>query len=181
VVDPFKIYKIAYQGLKKEIHRFEYKLDDTFFGNLNHARIEGADINAIVTLDNTQEPYFIQIELEGTFIGECDKCAASIPLTIRGDYQLFVKFTGEDISDDQDEMDILFLSREEPEIDLTQYLYDFAHLSLPMVKVCKSPLKTQYCDLEVVRILQNQYAQETTNEELDPRWSALNILKDKKE
>ena len=180
-MDPFFAYKIAHQGLKKEKHRFEFRLDDKFFGNFEHTQITDADILATMTLDTTHEPYVVDIEIEGQTNGDCDKCAATIPLKVRGDFKLFVKFTESAIPEDEtDDIDIIYLTRDEPEIDFTQYLYEFAHLSLPVIKTCEKPFATSYCDMEVGRIMQQLHTEETNNDDIDPRWSALNKLKDKK-
>jgi uncharacterized protein len=181
VVDPFFAYKIAHQGLKKAKHRFDLKLDNTFFGNFEHSQIRDADIAVSLVLDNTQEPYIADIELEGTYAGQCDQCAATIPLTIRGDYRLYIKFMDTVPDDDEiNDTDIVFLQREEPEIDLTQYLYEFAHLSLPLVKTCEKPFATPFCDMEVKRVLEQLRNEEPNGENIDPRWSALYKLKEKK-
>ena len=180
MVDPFFAYKIAHQGLKKQKHRFHYNLDDSFFKDLEYSQIQGAAITAAVDFDNTQEPYIIDIEIDGHCMSDCDKCAAIIPLKIRGDFRLYIKFTGQDSVVDADEMDIIFISRDEPVIDMTQYLYEFVQLSMPIARTCEKPFETDLCDMEVGRILRNQNSETTQENIIDPRWSALNKLKDKK-
>lgn len=181
MVDPFFAYKIAHQGLKKGKHRFEFHLDNSFFGNFDHSQIQEADIAVSVALDNTQEPYIADIELEGSASGVCDKCAANIPLTVRGDFRLYIKPL--DMSDDSempDDTDFIYIHHDDPEIDLSHHLYEFAHLSLPLVKSCDKPFETPLCDLEVKRVMEKLQIESPEKESIDPRWSALYKLKEKK-
>jgi uncharacterized metal-binding protein YceD (DUF177 family) len=49
------------------------------------------------------------------------------------------------------------------------------HLSIPIHRICDKPGKTEYCDQEIVRLLNERQPETKT----DPRWSGLDKLKDK--
>lgn len=171
-------YTIPHVGLKKEVHYFEYQLDKTFFAKFEHSLITKGDVLVTVRFDNRYEPFLMDFFIKGSTPAECDKCAAPVMLQLDEEYRVYVKFDTEPAQMD-DELEILFLGRDEPEIDLEPYLYDFVNLSVPALKVCDEPGNTPFCDLAVLKMLDNDFK---TNEEkvTDPRWEGLNKLKDLK-
>jgi uncharacterized protein len=172
-----KTFSIPHIGLKKTVHELNYHLDQAFFNKHENALISGADINVKVLFDKSSTPYILDFYISGTFETECDKCAADVRISLSGEYRVFVKFDAEAEIPVDENLEILFLSREEPEINIEPYLYDFVCLSLPYTKICDDPGNTPYCDMEVVALLDriNEQEEEKTT---DPRWEGLNKLKD---
>lgn len=180
-MDKFKEYKIQHIGLKKEVHYFEYQLNETFFSNFDDSIIGKSAITAKVQLDKTIEPNVFNFELKGSIDAECDKCAAVTSIPVEGNFKLFIKIKDELISSDEiDDPEILFIKNDTPEIDFSSYLYEFAHLCIPFIKSCEEPFKSKDCDMEVANkltALKDQEEIQQTN--IDPRWAALNKLKEK--
>ncbi len=170
------IFAIAYIGLKKEVHHFEYQLDASFFTNVEKLGIQSADIHIAVSLDKRIEPYVIDVLINGSITTECDKCASSVDIPVIGNHTLYVKFSGVDSDETSIDDDILVLHREESEIDLYPFLHDYVYLSLPISKVCEDPGNTQYCDKEVVRILE-QMKNNNVPEQKNNLWQSLEKLK----
>ena len=173
--DLLQDYKIPHAGLKKEIHEFTYELTETFFAKFENALIQKCTIEATVTFDNRQEPYILEIDLDGIIWSDCDRCTSSIPVTIHSSYNVYVKYTTDETMKDLDEMEIIYISRDEPSIDLSQFLYEFVHLSIPVHVICDNPGKTEYCDMEIIKLIEQQKEEDSA----DPRWADLNKLKDK--
>jgi uncharacterized metal-binding protein YceD (DUF177 family) len=173
--DLFKEYKIPHAGLKKDIHEFSYELTEKFFANFDNALISKCSIQVNITFDNRQEPYMIEVDLDGTVWGECDRCTASIPLSIHASFVVYVKYVYDESMKEQEDAEIIYIAKDDTNIDITQFLYDYVHLSIPIHKICDNPGKTEYCDQEIVRILE----QKTTDNTTDPRWAGLDKLKDK--
>lgn len=170
--------KIQHIGLKKDIHQFKYILDDKFFANFDHSIIQNGIIHIQAEFDKRIEPYIINLQIDGNISSDCDKCNAVFPLRIQSDNTIYVKFSGETIEEEQD-TEIVFISRDEPEIDLSKIVYDILHLNLPIYKVCNEPGNTEYCDQEVLKALKeylNQNSEEEKTE--DPRWAKLKDIKD---
>ncbi|QQR98694.1 MAG: DUF177 domain-containing protein [Sphingobacteriales bacterium] len=170
--------RIQHVGLKKDIHQYNFRLDDKFFKNFENSIIQHADIHVKLVFDKRIEPYLIYLEIDGNVITDCDKCNAVFPLRIQSDNTIYVKFSGETVDDEQD-TEIVFISRDEPEIDLSKIVYDIIHLDLPIYKVCNNPGKTEYCDQDVLKAL-NEYTNQNIEEEKieDPRWAKLKDIKD---
>lgn len=131
-------------------------------------------------LDKSHEPYLVEFDVQGTYQTECDKCAATVPVEIEGSFEVFVKFTENPELIGSDDPEILYMHRDQPDIDLTKYLYEFAHLSIPIHKTCNEPFKTSYCDMSIAQKLEKLNESIEEKEEIDPRWSQLFDLKNKK-
>jgi uncharacterized protein len=172
--------KIQHIGLKKDIHHFKFLIDDQFFVKFENSIIQKAEISIQLQLDKRIEPYLINLEIDGYVQSDCDKCNANFPLKIQSDNTVYVKFSGEQLESEED-TEIIFIGRDESEIDLNKIIYDILHLNLPIYKICNSPGKTTNCDLEVLKALDIHLNQEKemNNDEIDPRWANLNKLKDK--
>ncbi len=173
--DSLKEYQIPHAGLKKEIHEFSYELTEAFFSNFEQAQVEKCAIQVHLTFDNRQEPYLIELDLDGTIWNDCDKCTASIPITMHASYTIYVKYTTDDTLKDLDNEEIVYISKDDNSIDISQFLYDFIHLSIPVHRICDDPGNTEYCDQEILQLLENN----TEEKDTDPRWADLNKLKDK--
>jgi uncharacterized metal-binding protein YceD (DUF177 family) len=169
-------FAIAYIGLKKEVHHFEYQLDASFFTNAENLGIQSADIHIAISLDKRIEPFIIDVLINGSITTECDKCASLVAIPVIGNHTLYVKFSGGDSIHDSLDDDILIIHREEPEIDLSPFLHDYVHLSLPVSKVCVDPGNTDYCDKEVVRILE-QMKNNIEPKQNNGLWQSLEKLK----
>jgi len=173
--DVFKEYKIPHAGLKKEVHEFSYELDEKFFANYENSLISKCNIAVSVKFDKRHEPYILEVDLDGTVWSECDRCTASLPLTIHTSFIIYVKYAYDESMKEIEDVEIIYIARDDQHIDITQFLYDYAHLSIPVHKICDKPGETEYCDKEIINILEQKLDNETT----DPRWADLDKLKDK--
>lgn len=179
--DALDAYKISHIGLKKAVHHLEYVLDGAFFANFEQSLVKQCAIRVDVTFDKRSEPYILDFSFSGTIDAECDRCTATFPAKVQGEFSLYVKFTGDELLQHEDESEVLFISREAQEIDIAPFLYDFAHLCIPYYKICDNPGKTEYCDQEIVALLEKMTPEEEEKEDTpqaDPRWDELNKLKD---
>ncbi len=172
--DVFNEYKIPYASLKKEIHEFSYELDEKFFSKFENSQIQKCNIQVNINFDKRNEPYIIEVDLEGTVFTECDKCTATIPISIHTSFTVYVKSKVDEFDSEQ-EVEFVYVAKDEHEIDITQFLYDYVHLSIPIHRICDKPGNTEYCDQEIVQLV-NERQPENID---DPRWASLNKLKDK--
>ena len=169
------IYAIAHIGLKKDIHLFELELDDTFFLNADQLAVHAANIHVQISLDKRNTPYILDFLINGSITTDCDKCAAKVILPIIGKYTVYIKFSDEVVIEDSADDDILVIHRDDPEIDYYPFLHDFVHLCLPISKICDDPGNTEYCDIEVVNILNSM--NQAQQQEQNTIWSKLEQLK----
>ena len=159
-------YRIPYLGLKAGSHQYEFHLTDEFFDEFEFSEIQGSDLQVEVDLEKQSTMIVIHTRLSGGVQSECDHCGDSLPLSIRTEQQLVVKFGNE--TSEQDD-DILILGPNEHEIDLAQYFYEYAHLALPARKAHADEAD---CNQQVLQQLAKYKVDQTAN----TQWAALKNL-----
>jgi uncharacterized metal-binding protein YceD (DUF177 family) len=166
---------INFSGLKAGIHTFDIRIDSSFFKSFDHSLIEEGEAEITLTLEKQMSMLLLKFVFHGEIIADCDRCAARFKYPIYGESLLTVKF-GDESSDDDE---IIYLPYGEHEIDLTQYIYEMHSLSVPLrIVPCETYGKEKYaCDESVLEML-NKIS--VSNQEIDPRWEALQNIKLKK-
>lgn len=165
---------VKFSGLSNGTHRFDLKIGDTFFERMEDSLIATGDVN--VVLDLVKKPS--HLELHFTLNGEvgetCDRCAIDYRQAVSGEYRMFVKFaeTYEEVDDE-----LMTVPHGTYELDLSQMVYEFIGLSLPLRKVpCELEGDTIMCDKAVLdRISESN----TENESNNPFKAVLGGLKDR--
>lgn len=111
-----------------------------------------------------------EFELSGEIWVLCDRCLDEFLLPIEYHTKLFVKF-GEETEEQTDE--IILLSYGESEIDLTQYVYEFVHLSLPYRKIHPNDKKgNSMCNKEMLKKI-SEYSIRENIQDHNPEWDNL--------
>ncbi len=161
---------IPFEGLKDGIHEFDFSIGDTFFQNFENSLIEKGEFE--IKIEFEKKPSFFQFDLtyKGHIETICDRCLDDLKLNMKGNVAYIVKVT-EKLNDEED--DIIYLSPNEQELDLTHLVYENIHLALPIKKAHKSK---KDCNPEVIKKLEEINITEEKNEEHDPRWDALKNL-----
>jgi uncharacterized metal-binding protein YceD (DUF177 family) len=129
------LYTISFKGLSSGSHVFDWTIGSGFFVLYEMSEINDASIEVQLTL--VQHSGFLELHfvLNGWAGVSCDRCLELLRIDITSEFQMFVKF-GECVGEDEsDENDVLFLPYDEDRLDVAQYLYEYAHLSLPMRRV----------------------------------------------
>ncbi|MBI1266432.1 MAG: DUF177 domain-containing protein [Cryomorphaceae bacterium] len=164
-------YKIPFLGLSVGFHTYEFELDDSFFAAYEFSEITHADIQIDLELEKQSTMMVLKFELGGVVETECARCGDPLEIEIEHSDRLVVKFgdtTG--TSDD----DILEISTSEHLLDLSQYLYEYAHLALPSRSVHEDE---EDCNPDALDLLDDLGVDDDPDEPLDPRWDALKDLK----
>jgi uncharacterized metal-binding protein YceD (DUF177 family) len=93
-----------------------------------------------------------------------------------------VKFSDdENLEDNTDE--IIVLSKNAHEVDVSQLIYEYINLAVPLFNRCSDVGNTTWCDKVVIEKLNSLSAtakQEEENTDADPRWEALKKIKNDK-
>lgn len=170
-MNPFLPYSIPIQGLKSGIHQFKYALDNAFFAHFEGSPIESGAIAVQVQLDKRSDMLLLDFSFDGYCDAECDRCTAPIQLPVQDDRQLVIKY-GDPEGEEDDE--VVFISREAPELNISPYLYEFAVLAMPITNTydCENDPEPP-CNREVLKYLENGADEGKSN----PVWDALKGLK----
>lgn len=124
---------IALNGLPSGKTVFEGRLGKEFFVEFGNSEILDADVNTIVTVDKSGSYIGIDMMLEGYVTVECDRCLEDLVLPVSRTVLLEVKFGADEAQEQQDgEREVLYLSQDNTELDLSQTAYDYVCLSLPL-------------------------------------------------
>jgi len=168
-------YIIPFKGLEDGEHSFQFDLGKTFFDE--HEILEARDgkIAFLVVLTKKPQLLSFNVIMYGSMNIRCDRCLEyfDIPLSYNGKF--IVKF-GEAVEDNTDE--IWILHQNDHELDLGQYFFDCAGLSLPLQKVHPdNPNGSFGCDQEMLKLIKMHSLTDTDQgKDIDPRWNKLKDL-----
>ena len=128
-----KDFIIQIKGLQNGEHEYEFPIDGAFFRNFENSQILDADLMADVLLEKGGGWMNIEADITGTVTVECDRCLDDVVLPMDFYCTMTVKFA-KDLSDDDGD-EFIVMDPTEGELDLTQFLYDYVCLNLPLQKV----------------------------------------------
>ena len=82
----------------------------------------------------------VDCDVAGTLTVECDRCLGELQMPVDVEIRLSVKYGSEESSDEhqEGEREVIFVPEDNAELDLSQIVYDYVCLSLPMQR-CHEP------------------------------------------
>jgi uncharacterized metal-binding protein YceD (DUF177 family) len=169
-----KAYTIQFASLAVGEHQFEMEVSDRFFEDFKFSEIRQGSVKININLLKQSTMMVLDIEIGGTVKANCDRCAEEFDLPINRNYRLVVKTTGDTNSVGEEDDDIIAVSATENKLDLSQHLYDYIVLSLPIKR--EHPL-IEECDKEVLGKLGDFLVEEDSSKSIDPRWDELIKIK----
>lgn len=173
-------YTLVFKGLKEGKHNFNYKVDNSFFKEIEDSVIESGDFEVNVVLLKKSQMLQLDFNIDGNVKSICDNCLSDLSVPVSFEGTMHVKFGA---MYDEPSEEIIVLPHEEHEINLAQLIYEFIVVSKPLRSVHGNETEDDSCDDEMIdRLNQQNYHEETaiSEQEIDPRWEALRKLKDNK-
>ncbi len=166
-------FVISFKGLKLGKHDFVFDVDNMFFEAFEESEIRKGKVHIDVQLIKNSTILELIFELEGNVTVICDRCLDDLDLFLSYKTKLFVKF-GDHTEEQTDE--ILVLSHNEFELDISQYLYEYILLSLPIKRVHPDNEQGEStCNKDMLKKLDEYIIKEDANNK-DPRWDDLNLF-----
>lgn len=168
-------FAIHFTGLKLGEHRFEYKIDNTFFDEFDYQEFQESDIQADVTLNKKNTHLEFDIHIQGKVKVECDITLEDFNLSIENALSIVVKF-GDDYREVDEKLTIIPSGQHEFQIE--QYIYECVVLALPSKKIHPG-VEDGTLDSEILDKLNHHSVdreEDTENKETDPRWDKLKKL-----
>jgi len=169
----FSEFLIPFIGLKEGIHRFDFKVDNTFFESFDFLDFHDSKID--VSLDFEKKTTIMELNFiaKGQVTVPCDVTTEPFNLSIDTAFRLVVKFGSEENFDNDD---ILILPNGSHEIQVAQFIYEMIVLSLPQKKVhpgiADGTLKSEI----LLKLKDLQPQEKPISDETDPRWDKLKDL-----
>jgi uncharacterized protein len=170
-----RIYSIPFTGLKLGKHQFEYAINDSFFDEFEYSLVKKADLKCLLELDKQETMLLLNFHITGAIFANCDRCLAQYPQPVEIKEQQIAKF-GDAETDDADD-EIIVLTKNEHEIDISGLIYEYINVALPLTAVCDDEGNTPYCDKEMLESLNKLSVNNEEDEQVDPRWEALKKIK----
>jgi len=162
-------YLINFVSLSRGLHHFKYNIDKSFFDLFEYSPIEKGDLNLELDFDKKEDFFQLNFIFDGYVQTICDRCSDELNITIDKSFELIVKFAD---TERKEEDDIVFISRDETQIDLSSFIYEYINLSLPLKKAHENIAD---CNKESIKKLSELKA--TAKADIDPRWEQLKALK----
>lgn len=171
-------YVIPFKGLAVGSYVFEWVVDGSFFAAYEMSEISDARVNVRVTL--LKHTHFLELDffLDGWVEVSCDRCLDSLTIDIVSTPRLYVQFGKDGGEEESDESDIVVLAYGEEQMDVAQYIYEYAHLSLPVRRVHGDDENGQnMCNREMIHRLEQYLVNDDhANQVADSRWDDLKFF-----
>ncbi len=165
-----KEFEIRFSGLKQGIHKFEFEVKDTFFTCFEQSEINCGNIKVNAEMDKKSVLLVFNLTARGFVLLPCDRCGDSLQQKINTNYTFVVKLGNEE---GNGEDDVVFLSLQEYEINISQQVYEMICLAVPYQRLHAKV----NCNKETVKIIKEFAPGKTDINEVDPRWEKLKELK----
>ncbi len=178
-MDTLKKYNIAFVGLSLGKHCYNYDLDEYFFECFEKTEVEYANVKLELVLEKSNSMLVLDFNIKGKVKLICDRCCDYYWQDIKSSDRLYFKFG--DTPYEQSEK-IIVIAHNETHINVSQYAYEFVHLSLPVRRLHPGgKQKADNCDPVVLKKLNELLVE--TDEQGFPKasakdhWEALRNLK----
>jgi uncharacterized metal-binding protein YceD (DUF177 family) len=173
-------YQIPILSLEDKSYRYTFEGGDDFFQAFEQDWVEKGQFHSVVDLNKSATMIQVSLKIEGSIRLICDRSLEEFDYPFEVDEKLIFKY-----SDHSEELgdNLFLLDRKSPKLDLSQDLFDFIALQVPMKK-----LHPRYLE-EAEALEGNQFIYSTEKDlgdqstekaeaDMDPRWAALKNLKD---
>jgi len=165
-------FSIDIYRLKLGEHHFEFRIDDAFLARFDHSEIDKGELNAEVSLIKKERLLECSFNIQGDLVLVCDRSLDSYEYPVSLNKMIIFKY-GEEAKELSDEM--ILIPRNQQVLDLSQYVYEFVALSVPMKKL-HPRFDGEPVEDALVYSSSNKL-ESTEAKAADPRWEALKKLK----
>lgn len=128
-------YSIDIKGLALGVSTQEFKVGKDFFKSYDNDTITDADLTVSVTVNKSSGWIKVDCNIAGNVDVECDRCLAELRLPINISAPFTVKFSSIHQEEGEYGDDVIVLDSTDAELDLSQIIYDYVCLSLPLKRV----------------------------------------------
>ena len=171
-------YTLTLSDLKSGAYTFTWGAGTEFFEAFENEQIRAAELEIRGRAQKTASSVLIDLEIDGFLTVPCDRCLEDVQMPVDTAVSLKVRF-GQPSAEDADEEDgreLILIAPGEGELDLSQVIYDYACLSLPIQ--CRH--REGGCNPEASKFLKPSKATSVTPDPADSPFAALKGLFDNK-
>jgi uncharacterized metal-binding protein YceD (DUF177 family) len=172
-------YDIAFVGLKPGIHEYEYQVNDKFFEAYQQQDFRNCRANIKLTLDKQNGFMLLKFEIGGLLEVTCDRCGSTtLPMNLWDEFNIMVKLVEEPavMNEQEEDPDVYYISRGDSHLHISEWIYEFVNLSIPMQKMCSEEnMGSSFCNNDVLDMLSKAGDEPASSE--NPIWKELEKLK----
>jgi len=167
-------YTIPLAGMPFGHTDYQYVIGDSFFGERDYSEVQNGVVNLHLDVEKMETMFILTLNFEGNVVLQCDRCGDDYSQAIEGSAQIFLKYGTEKDNEDDD---VIIITKNDSDFDLSDLIYEYIILSLPIHRVHENE---DDCNQEVLDKLYNADEEESEEEETNPAWNDLmKQLKDK--
>ena len=171
-------YRIPFKGLKEGEHTFDFDIDRSFFENFSKSEIREGDLHVRIVLQKSLRLLTLDFIIDGTVRLPCDRCLDEFDMPVSFKETLYIKFGDKRY---EESANILVISEDDSSLDVSQYLYEYTHLALPIRRVHPDDENGHpTCNPVMIKKLEQLSSDTGKKEDMetDQRWSVLrNFIK----
>ena len=132
-----EMFIIPLNGLAAGENVFSWRAGKEFFESFENTEILDAQLEAEVRVEKSGRYVGVDCEVTGDVTVECDRCLDELVLPVDVEILLSVKYGEEEQSDEiqTGDREIIFVPEDCAELDMSQIIYDYVCLSLPMQRI----------------------------------------------
>jgi|SRR5690606_8402972 len=174
-------FEIAWQGLKPGIHEYTYNIDQTFFEEEVQGQELGfseAQISVRLSFDKETNFFMLHFAITGQATVPCDRCGENFSMQLWDEFDLMLKLSDlEKGAMEEQNADVIFISRQETVIDIKPWIYEYILLSIPLQKVHPNNTEGQpTCDPKTLALL-NKMNEAAEAQHQSNIWKGLENIK----
>ena len=174
-----RAFEIAFVGLKPGVHQFSYDLDDKFFVEKGAHDFTNAVANVKLSLEKNTGFMLLKFEIGGKAEVTCDRCGNPLKMDLWDEFKMLVKLVDnpDEMNQQEEDPDVFYLSRTESHLDVSDWIYEFVMLSVPMQRMCsENEMGGPQCNNEVLEKLKEMEAKHIDNN-ANTLWKGLDKFK----
>ena len=128
---------IPLNGLTAGKNEFFLHAGKEFFDSFDNEEIFDADLQIRILVEKSGRYIGVDCDIEGVVTVECDRCLEMLDMPVDVQVRLSIKFGEEEASEigQETEREVIFVKEDEAELDMSQIIYDYACLALPMQRI----------------------------------------------
>ena len=173
-------YEIAFVGLKHGEHEFNYVLDAPFFKEKGAESVQNMQATVKLVLEKNTGFMLLKFQTGGEAEVNCDRCGNVLSVNIWDEFSMVIKLieNPDEMNEQEEDADVFYIARSESHIEVSDWLYEFAMLSIPVQNICGVDANNQsLCNTEVLNKLEAMKLKDTEQMEKSI-WKGLEKFKD---
>lgn len=169
------IFTIPLAGLPFGHTDYQYVINDSFFEDRDYSEVKKGVVNLHLGVEKMETMFVLTLNFEGKVVLQCDRCGDDYEQGIKDSAEIYLKYGAEK---GDDEEDVIIITKNDNEFDLSDLIYEYIILSLPIHRTHDDE---SLCNQEVLARLHNfsQSEAETEDDEENPWKQMMKDLKSK--